>query len=220
MAEIPAARMQALLAAEFEQQGWEWDLVVGREIVMEIERRGKVEADRVAARVPVGYLARNRTDRSELAAAIESALGGATPAAPAPVTPATLIIGGAHHTLKMEAGSSISGSRINVGGTQINVEADTRKQEVLGAVAALVRAGLAGHWNADAAVALAEAIDARDDIGFEDVQDVTGEVVGAESPRQSRAKAFLAKVAAGGLGGALGTGISAGIGEAIMQLPI
>jgi hypothetical protein len=220
MTEAPPARMQSLLAAEFDRRGWEWDLAVGRDIVCEVERRGKVDAERLAKHASPTYLARNSTDRSAIAEAIESALGGSVPAAPPRAVPTTLIVGGTHHTLTMEAGARISDSRFTVGGTQINIEADTSKQEVLAAVAALVRAGLADQWNAEAAGALAQAIDARDDIGFEDVQEVTGDVVSSEAPRQGRAKAFLAKVAAGGIGGALGTGISAAVGEVLTQLPI
>lgn len=218
MTDVAPARMQSLLAAEFERQGWEWDLAVGREIVLEIERRGKVEAKSLAKLVPAAYLARNGTDRQEIAEAIENVLGDASPA-PEPAT-TTLIIGGTHHTLTMTAGASIVGGHVNVGGTQINIEADTSKQQVLDAVATLVRAGLADDWNAEAATALSQAIGARDDIGFEDVQKVTGEVVSSEAPQQGRARAFLTKVAAGGLGGALGTGISAGVGEVLTQLPI
>jgi hypothetical protein len=219
MTNTSPAQMQALLAVEFEQRGWEWDLAVGRDIVQEIERRGGVDADRLAQRASAAFLARNGTDRSELATAIENTLGGSV-AASAPATPTTLIIGGTHHSLTMAAGTSISNSRVNLGGTQINVEADTSKHHVLDAVAALVRAGLGDEWNAGAAGALAQAIEARDDIGFEDVQEVTGEVVKREAPPQGRAKAFLTKVAAGGLAGALGTGISAGVGEVLTQLPV
>lgn len=219
MTETSPARMQSLLAAEFERQAWEWDLTVGSGIVEEVERSGRVDAERLARRVPADFFARARTNRHELATAIDSALGGSTPSAPAHAAPTTLIVGGTHHTLTMGAGATLSGSRFTVGGTQINIEADTNKQEVLAAVAALVQAGLANQWNADAAGALAQTINARDDIDVEDVQEVTGEIVKREAPRQGGAKAFLAKVAAGGLGGALGTGISAGIGEVLAQLP-
>lgn len=84
----------------------------------------------------------------------------------------------------------------------------------------ILRAGLAGSWNEDAARDLAALIDSRGDVSVDDVREITTEVVRAEAPRQSRARQLLDQIAAGGLGGALGTGISAGVGEIISQLPL
>lgn len=213
-------RMQSLLAAEFGRRDWEWDLTTGRGIIEEVERRGMVEPDRLARQAAADFVARNRTDRAELAAAIESALGGLSPATAAYAAPTTVVVHGSQYNVSFGAKAKISGSRIKVGDTHINVESHSSKQEVIAAVALLVRGGLADDWNADAAIALADAIEKRDDIAFGDVQQVTGEVVGEEKPKQGRAKAFLEKVVAAGLGGALGNGISAGVGESLSKLPI
>lgn len=218
MTGVSPARMQSLLAAEFERHGWEWDLGAGRTIVQEIERHGTVNAERLAQRVPGDFLARNHTDRAELAMVIGAALGSTVPAAPPPAATTTLVIHGSQYNVTVGANSA--NSPITVGGTHINVEVATSKGEVLDAVAALVRAGLTLRWDADAASALGEAIESRNDIRYEDVQGRTEEVVRAEAPTRERAKAFLEKVAAGGLGGALGTGIAAGVAEALTQLPL
>lgn len=208
--------MQSLLADEFARRGWQWDLATGRGIVEEIEKRRAVEPARLAQRAPADWIARNHTTRAELAEAIEAAIGGLAPSAP---TPTTLVIHGSQYNITV-SGSNLTDSPIEVGGTRVNVSSDSGRQEVLDAVAALIRAGLSDGWNADAATALAGVIEQREDLGFEDVQKVTGDVVRAEQPNSGRAKAFLEKVAAGGLGGALGTGISAGVGEMLLQLPI
>ena len=118
------------------------------------------------------------------------------------------------------AGASISGENVNVGsGTQINVQSDAPKDEILVAVRALVSAGLAGDWNVDAARQVEAVVDARDDIALEDVQEVTAEVVKEEAGTQTRGREFRDKVLASGLGGALSHGIIAGFAQILPLLP-
>lgn len=209
--------MQSLLSAEFETRGWQWDLTTGREIVMEIERRGRVEPEHLAKLASSDWLARNGLTRAELSEAVADALGDVAPEAPTAPGVTTIVVGGTHYDL---SGSTFSGGNVNVGGTQINVGTNSDPATLLDAVAALVRAGIAGDWNGDAATALAGELAGRDDIGIEDVQNKAAEIVREEQPKQGAVKGFLAKIAASGLGGALATGISAGAGEVISQLPM
>jgi len=215
----PAA-MQRLLAAEFERHGWEYDLAVGREIVEEIERQGDVNGGELAKSISAEFLARTRASREEIADAIEHAIGGRTPKRDDHAM-TTVVINDNRYQVNLGRGAQITDSKLNIGpGTQINVDVHASKDEVLGAVEAILRAGLAGSWNEDAARDLAALIDSRDDVNVDDVREITTEVVRAEAPRQSRARQLLYRIAAGGVGGALGTGISAGVGEIISQLPL
>jgi hypothetical protein len=125
------------------------------------------------------------------------------------------------YSVNIGPGAQISGSNINIGpGTQLNIDAAADRDEVLAGVAAIVRAGLTGDWNDDAARALAEAIGARDDIATDDIREITAEVVEHAQPSRGRAREMLEKVTASGLGGALATGISAGLGQVIAHLPL
>lgn len=74
--------------------------------------------------------------------------------------------------------------------------------------------------NADAARDLASVIDEREDIDVDDVREITTDVVNAEQPQQGRVRTMLNQIAVSGLGGALSTGISLGLGELIGQLPM
>jgi hypothetical protein len=78
---------------------------------------------------------------------------------------------------------------------------------------------LAGDWNAEAARELAAVVDARDDVGYDDIEHVTIEVA-AEDPEPGRIRGLLKTIAANAIGGAMGTGISAGLGQVLSQLPL
>jgi hypothetical protein len=221
MTDASPSEMQRLIAAEFDRQRWEYDLSVGETIVAEIERAGEVVPDKLVQRLPAEFFQRNRTSRDLVAAAVDRAVGGRTPKRLEPTHNTLVFDNSRHYDLKVGKGAQITNSPINVGeGTQINVSLQASKDEILAAVEALLRAGLAGDWNNDAARDLATVIDNRDDMGYEDVQELTAEVVRDEHPKQGRVKELLLKIATGGIGGALATGISAGAGELIHQLPI
>jgi hypothetical protein len=214
----PAA-MQRLLATEFERHGWDYDLSVGRDILEEAERRGEVDGTALAKRVSAEFLARNGASREDLAVAIESAIGGRQLKREAEQT--TIVINDNRYQVNLSGGSQIKSSKLNVGdGTQINVDVKASKENVLAAVEALLRSGLTETWNADAARDLASVIDEREDIDVEDVREITTEVVRAEQPKQGRVRTMLNEIAVSGLGGALSTGISSGLGELIGQLPM
>jgi hypothetical protein len=215
------SELQRLIAAEFDRQRWEYDLGVGESIVAEIERTGEVIPDQLVQRLPAAFFRRNCTSRDLVASAIGRAVGGRTPKRPEEPAQRTLIFDNSrHYDVKLGTGAQITNSQLNVGeGTQINVSVQGSKEDVLAAVEALLRAGLAGDWNIDAARELATVIDSRDDVGYEEVQAVTAEVVQDDQPKQGRVKELLLKITTSGLGGALATGISAGAGELIHQLP-
>lgn len=68
------ALIQRLLAAEFEQRGWEYDLVVGRALAEEISRKGELDSTRLARLVPSTFLARARASRDDVRDAIAATL--------------------------------------------------------------------------------------------------------------------------------------------------
>jgi hypothetical protein len=218
MSDATPSELQRLLAQEFERRGWHYDLTVGRELVKEIEQRHEVDPQALAKRVPTTYLAQNRATWQDVALAIEAAVGGRTPRR-GMETPATLVINDNRYSLNLGAGAEISGGAVNVGSTQINVQVNASKDDVLAAVSALVASGLAGGWNADAASELAQVIDARADIRLDDVERVTREVAETNAPDAGRVRTLLTAIATSTISGVLGTGISAGLGQILAHLP-
>lgn len=221
MTEATPAALQRFLAAEFERRGWEWDLGEGRGIVEGAVASGRVDPARLAAEVSSTYLQRAGATRAEMAAAIKRALGGFMPRAE-PVAPFTLVLNDNRYQLNMARGAQITDSTVNVGGSQVVIGPGANRAEVLAGVSALVRAGFFGDWNGEAAARLAEAIDARDDITFEDVETVVIEAAAAEAepPEGGHIRGLLGRVAEEGLGGALGTGISAALGWLLKNPPL
>jgi hypothetical protein len=214
------AELQRLIAATFDSQGWEYELWIGPRLVEFVRAQGRVDAERLVQSLPGAFFQRNRVSKDVVTSVLERALGSRTLEEEARV-PTTIVIGGNNYELNVGAGTSIVNSNINVGeGTQIIATADADKQDVLLAVEALVRAGLAGDWNEHAAKDLASVVSDRSDLDYAEVQKLALEVVKAEQPTKQRAKDFLARIAASGLGGSLATGITAGIGEAITHLPL
>ena len=218
MTDATPADFQRLLASEFAKQGWEYDMTVGADLVTEIERQGFVDPAALAMRIPQTWLAQQRATRDGVREAIERATGGRVPK-PAKARTTRLTINNQSYTLTVAPGGQITGSQVNVGGTQVNVRAETSKEEVLAGVVALVRAGLAGDWNVEAARELAAAIDARTDIGVADVEGPVAQLVDAEPPEPGRVRQMLESISEHGLGGALATGISAAVGAVLRNPP-
>lgn len=199
------AELRNLLAAEFEARGWEYEPVTGQQIVKRAVADGRVDPQALAQQATGAFLNRNNAQRDEVAEAIEAAIGGATPAATEAAPPGVTIN---NTTYRLEVGQ-ITGSQVNVGGTQINIRADSPKPDVLEAVRALVTAGLEGGWNPDAAQALDEQVQGRDDISLDDVREVAEEIAEerTDDEHRGRAKEMIESIAEKGIGGALGTGI-------------
>jgi hypothetical protein len=217
MTSTTAAELQRLLGSAFESRGWEYDLTVGSRIVEEVKRRHGVDAQALALTIPRTWLARNGAALDEVAEAIGHAIGGRTPEPEEPAT-AVLNFDNRSYTLNLGQGAQIASSHVNVGGTQIDVHAEASRDEVLDAVAVLVRAGLTTGWNADVARELGGVIDARTDVGLVDVEAAVKDIVGAVSPEPGRARRMIESISSEGLGGALATGITTVV-SALLQNP-
>ncbi len=216
MTATPAV-LQRKLGAEFARRRWQYDAEVVGDLIEHIERTGAIDPPALARRVPRLFREHNDATVEDLTDAIAAAIGDRTPVAD--TSGATLVINDHSHNLTLSGNASITGGNVNVGGMQIVVGFDAPKEEILAGVAALVRAAASGDWNADAARELAELVDARDDIDYGDVHDITVEVLEEDPPKQGRAKEMLADIATSGIAGALTTGITVGIGEILGQLP-
>lgn len=202
------AEAQRRLAGEFERHGWEYDLIVGRSIVEAAQGQRAADPGDLASLVTAQFLERNATTREDVAAAIREAFGDRMVGASD--QPASITIN--NQTYSVNVGT-ITGSNVNIGpGTQINVDASAHKDDVLAAVATVVAAGLAGDWNVDAARELAVAVDARDDVTLQDIEQATREVAEVEQPDKGRIRDLLERIAVSGVGGALATGIVAVLG--------
>ncbi len=219
MSDATPAEMQTLLAAEFDRQGWQYDLDIGPALLAQVEKRGTVDAQVLAGSVPATFLQINRTTRENLAAAIERAIGGRILAPQQEV--ATLVIEDHSHNVTISDHAQVQGSNFNLGtGTQINVSVGGEREDVLAALAALLRGGFSGDWNDNAAAGLAKVIQDREDISLDDVRATTAEVVEVEQPSPSRAREMVERIATAGIGGAFGTGISAVLGQLIANPPL
>jgi hypothetical protein len=208
--ETPTA-LQQQIASEFERNGWTYDLITGRVLLAAIERSGVADAQALARAVPHDFLVRNDTTREAVADAIDRAVGGKSVQREA-AQPATLVIKDHRYSINLGPGARIESSNVNVGGTQIVVDVNVDKGDVLAAAETLIRAGLAGQWDPTAAVELASVIEERSDVTVDEIRELTKEVVEAEKPTSERIKSFLADIAKNAIGGALGAGMSAGLG--------
>jgi hypothetical protein len=214
------AEFQRLVAIAFDAQGWQYEMSVGPMLVEAAKRGGRTDGNELAQVLPKTFFDRNRVTRDAVASVLTRAVGGRTVEEEVTV-PATIVIGGNNYQLNMGAGASIVSSNVNLGdGSQITVTSDGDKQDVLLAVEAIVRAGLAGDWSDDAGKDLASLVAGRTDLTYEDVQAVALEVAKREQPTKERLKGFLARIAASGISGALATGLTAGLAEAIHLLPL
>lgn len=221
MSDLTPTDLRTLLAAEFDARGWEYDLVTGRAMVERAERDGQIDPAALARAVPSSFLRRTGATRDDIQAAIEYAAGGRALRAEERA-PATLLINDNRYQLHMAEGASISGSQVNVGGTQINVRADTDRAEVLAGIGALVRAGLEDDWNVEALVDLADTISDREDISYEDVEHVVVEVAedATEHLDRGRIRRMMQSIAEQTISGALAIGLTSGLTEALALLAL
>jgi hypothetical protein len=214
------AEFQRLVATAFDAHGWQYDMSVGPMLVEAAKSGGQTDGSKLAQVLPKTFFDRNRVTRDAVASVLAHAVGGRTVEEEVAM-PATIVIGGNNYQLNIGAGTSIVNSNLNLGeGSQITVTSEGDKQEVLLAVEAIVRAGLAGDWSDDAGKDLASLVAGRPDLSYEDVQAVALEVAKKEQPTKERLKGFLARIAASGISGALATGLTAGLAEAIHLLPL
>jgi hypothetical protein len=216
---ISPAEAQRRIATAFDGRDWVYDLEIGRLVVADVLQRGSSDLNAIERVVPAEFARKNKATVGEIAKAISDALGDDS--IKEEPNSATIIVNDHRHSVNLGPGAQIKNSNVNVGeGTLIEVNDSASKEDMLAAVAAVVHGGLAGDWNADAARDLAEAIDARNDLGVDDIQQITTEVAEASSPSQSRVRQMMTGIATAGLGGALATGISAGLGQVLPHLPL
>jgi hypothetical protein len=205
-----------LIADEFGRQGWDYDLSVGRELVKHVTPGAEVDPNQLAQAISATFLQKNHTTRDAVRSAIQQAIVGFTLVVENPAV-TSLVVHGNNHSLTLGDNASISGN-LNVGGTQIVIADSASKEELLDGVAALVRAGLTGELNADAARALGDVIAARNDIDIGDVESVAFEVVKIEKPTEGRVRSLMASLSTQALSGALAIGLASGLGQALPLL--
>jgi hypothetical protein len=212
VSELPKAEIEATLAEEFGAQGWDYGLGVSRALAAGLTEGSAVSPAALAARVPAGELERIGIARADLEAAIERSIGAHVVAVAPATQPLSITINNQRYDLEVSGNASIDGSNLNLGGTQVNVDVDVDRNEVLAGVEALLRAGLAGRWDRGAAEALAQLIATRGDLSAEQISELTQEVGRAERPEPGRIRALLEKVAVGAATSTLGQGLTAGLG--------
>jgi hypothetical protein len=219
MSESTPSALNTALAAEFDRQGWEFELTLGTHLVSAVEERGKVDSSALSREVPATFLHRNRTTRENVAAAIERAIGGNTPipATPAP-SPISIISHGDTYQLNLDR-SQITDSSINLGsGTQINIDVGAGKEDLLAALRALVSAALAGDWNSGAAQAIGQAIEQQGGLTVAEARATVLEAGQGQDLDRSRISELIEKVAVSGVGNFLSTALGLGLGDLLHLL--
>lgn len=215
-------RMRAALAAEWEANGWEWDMQIGGLILDRVAADGSVDPKAIAAALPRSYMNRYGSDREFLADAIERAIGGESIETDPVGASSTVIINGDTYSpsFELSEGAKIANSPIKVGpGPQTNINVDASREAVFNGIEALLRSGLTGSWDAAAARALGEVIEARGDLSAEQISDFTQEVGEVERPEPERIRALLEHVAIGAASSTLGQGLTAGLGLLLQNPP-
>jgi len=216
-------RMRAALAAEWEANGWEWDMQIGAFILDRVAADGRVNPEAIAATLPSSYMSRYGSDRESLAEAIERAIGGESIEADPVGASSTVIINGDTYNLSfaLSEGAKIENSPIKVGpGAQTNINIDASREAVFAGIEALLRSGLAGSWDEEAARALSGVIEERGDLSAEQISEFTQEVGRTADPEPGRVRALLEKVAVGAATSTLGQGLAAGLGLLLQNPPL
>ena len=217
------AQMRSRLASEWEAMGWEWDLQIGGLILDRVAAGGSVDPQAIAATLPSSYMSRYGSDRKQLAEVIERAIGGQSIEADPAKAQSTVIINGDTYNLSVELSgeAKIENSPINVGsGPQVNIDIDATREAVFTGIEALLHAGLAGSWDANAAQALGKVIEERGDLNAEEISTFTQEVGKIEKPDPGRLRALLEQVAVGAATSTLGQGLTAGLGLLLQNPPL
>lgn len=205
--------MRSKLAAEWEAMGWEWDLQIGGLILDRVAEAGAVDSDALAGALPGSYLVRYGASREDISSSISRAIGGETlDAESAERSTVSVIVSGDSYTLNFGNNARIENSAVNVGrGAQIKIDATADRNDLINALSVLVASGLAGRWDERAAHAIGGAIEEKDLLSLEDVRAAVvgaGQEAGVDA---SGIQELLEKVAVGGLGSFLATGLSSGL---------
>jgi hypothetical protein len=216
---LTKSEAQTRLAAEFERRGWEYEIVLGSDLIDAIENIGTGDAEAIAARAPADWLARQSANREQLAVAIQNAVGGHQLTDLAPESSLVLSFADNRtYTLSVSGSARIENSSVNLGGTQVNLDGGADRQELLTALVAVIRAGLAGHWNSEAALAVGQAIEAAQELSVDDVRGAVVEAGRSEDLDRGRISELAERVAVSGLGSLVSTAIGLGLGDLIHLL--
>ena len=108
----------------------------------EIERSGTADGAALAGRIDADFFDRNRTNRQTVAAALDRALAGLTVEAAAPQGAAVTLqfADNRRYVVKLDHGAHLTSSNINLGdGTQVSVNVEVGKDQVLAGLEALLR---------------------------------------------------------------------------------
>jgi len=220
MTRLTPADLESLLALEFDRQGWQYELGLGKNLVVAAVDHGSVDGATLSALVPSEFFSRNCATREHLAAAIDRVAGGA-PIAAEVVPPSIQITvqSGDSYTVDIGAGANFQNSPLNVGpGTQLQVNSQSTSGELTTVLGALVAAGLGGEWDQSAARAIGASIEEQGKLSLEEAKAAVLEAGKEIAPEASRIREFTEKVAVSGLGSFLTTAISLGLGDLLHLL--
>jgi hypothetical protein len=215
MSEETPARIETLIACEFDRQGWQWEPGIGGALIGEAERLGTVEGKALAERVPADFLQRNRTTREMVAAAIDRVAGGFVPV-PEVAEPSVQITvqNGDSYMVNFGPGANVQNSPFNIGsGRQILVNSQSTSEELGAALGALVAGGLGGNWDEEGARAVGAAIEDQGKLSLDEAKTAVLNAGKELAPQPSRIREFTEKVAVSGLGSFITTAISLGLAD-------
>jgi hypothetical protein len=206
------AELQRQLSDAFAGQGWPYEAIVRERVLGRIDQTGGASGDELASCVPTDYLSRHGITHGQMARVLDLAVGGEGLVPDVSNTGTTVINFEDHsHSIDIGDNANIANSTFNTG-THITAGPETSHEDVMGAIAVLVRAGLAGEWNAPAAADLAKVVEARSDVSFDDVHRTAVSATKDVDVEPGKAKALLAKISTGAASGLLSTGIAAALG--------
>jgi hypothetical protein len=220
MAAESTDRIETLLAAEFDRQGWEWGLDIGQMLLGAVEPLGRIDGEALAARIPADFLQRNRTTPKNVAAAIDRVAGGLSVAPESPQTSVQITVqSGDTYNVSFGANANLQNSPFNIGpGMQLKIDSSSPPEDLAAALGALVAAGLAGEWDEQAARAIGGSIEDQQKISLDEARAAVLEAGREVATEPSAVRGFIEKVAVSGLGSFLTTAMSLGLTDLLHLL--
>jgi hypothetical protein len=220
MTQLTPAHFESLLAAEFDRQGWQYELGLGKNLVVAAVDHGSVDGAKLSALVASGFFSRNGATPEHLAAAIDRVAGGAQIATEVAAPSIQITVqSGDSYTVDIGAGANFQNSPLNIGpGNQLQINSQSTSDELTTALGALVAAGLGGEWDEKAARAIGASIEEQGKLSLEEAKAAVLEAGKEVGPEPSRIREFTEKVAVSGLGSFLTTAISLGLGDLLHLL--
>lgn len=204
------AELQRRLSDAFSGQGWPYEPVVRESVLGRIEHAGAVSGAELSQCVPRDYLDRHDITREQLARVLDQAVGGQN-LSPGQAGTTSIQINNNQHAVIVGDHATVTDSTINTG-NQMTKGSEASRDEILAAVATLLRAGFAGEWDDLAATELAKVINAREDVTLDHVRGTATEVATVENVGPGRVKALVERISTGAASGLLSGGILAALG--------